>query len=215
MAKPVSLRVRKKSLSKSSQAWVRRQLGDPYVQKAQAEGYRARAAYKFLEIDAKFNVLKGRQMVVDLGCAPGSWAQIAAKRGCKVVGIDLLECEPLAGVDFIQADFSNEDGLALVQEHLRGRKVDLVMCDMAANTVGHKETDGIRTQALSELGVDFAVKFLAKGGHFVSKLFMNGYEAEVKKQIATLFERVQLFKPPASRSESREIFIIGLGRKGL
>ncbi|MBI1309193.1 MAG: methyltransferase domain-containing protein [Proteobacteria bacterium] len=222
--KPVSLKIRKKTLSKSSQAWVRRQLADPYVQKAQAEGYRARAAYKLLEIDEKFHVLDGRKVVADLGCAPGSWCQIAARRGAaKVVGIDLLECDPLAGVEFIQADFESEEGLEKVLAALEGGneergseergRVDLVLCDMAANTVGHKETDGIRTQALSELAVDFMLRFLAPGGHFVSKLFMNGYEADVKKQLSPLFARVQLFKPPSSRSESREIFIVAVGRK--
>ena len=209
--------VRKTSLSKSSQAWVRRQLQDPFVMQAQKEGYRARAVYKLLGIQEKFKVLKLGQVVVDLGCAPGSWAQIAAQvvgpKGL-VLGIDLLPCEPLAGVTFLQDDFSTDAGLAAVQAALGGRPVDVVLCDMAANTVGHKETDGIRTQALSELAVDFVATHLSKGGHFVCKLFMNGYEAEAKKLLATRFTRCQLFKPAASRSESREIFLVGLGFKG-
>lgn len=207
-------KIRKKTLSASSKDWVRRQLNDPYVAKAKALGYRARAAFKLLEIDERFGVLKGGQVVVDLGCAPGSWCQIAAKRGAKkVVGIDLLECDPMAGATLIVGDFTEESGLQQVQEALGGEAVTLVLCDMAANTVGHKETDGIRTQALSELAVDYAMKYLSKGGNFVTKLFMNGYEAEVKKQMSPHFIRCQLYKPESSRAESREIFLVCLGRK--
>lgn len=207
-------KVRKKTLSASSKDWVRRQMNDPYVAKARALGYRARAAFKLLEIDERFKVLKPGQVVVDLGCAPGSWCQIAEKLGSKkVVGIDLLACEPLAGVELIVGDFTADEGLAAVEAALEGMAPTLVLCDMAANTVGHKETDGIRTQALSELAVDFTVTHLAKGGNFVSKLFMNGYEASVKKQMSPLFERVQLYKPDSSRAESREIFLVCLGRK--
>lgn len=214
MATKAPQKIRKTSLSKSSQAWVRRQLNDPYVAKAQADGYRARAAYKLLEIDEKFKVLKRGTTVVDLGCAPGSWCQIAAKLNCKVVGIDLLACDPLAGVVFLQDDFTTDRGLQAVLEALGGvDKVDIVLCDMAANTVGHKETDGIRTQALSELAVDFALHHLKPGGSFVTKLFMNGYEAEAKKQIAPYFTRAQLYKPSSSRAESREIFLVGVGFK--
>lgn len=213
LANKVSQKIRKTSLSKSSQAWVRRQLADPYVAKAQADGYRARAAYKLLEIDERFHILKKNQSVVDLGCAPGSWCQIAAKLGCRVVGIDLLECQPLAGVHFIQNDFTTEQGLQEVLNAMEEDAVDFVMADMAANTVGHKETDGIRTQALSELAVDFALNHLKPGGTFVTKLFMNGYEAEAKKQLLPYFKRVQLFKPSSSRSESREIFLVAIGRK--
>lgn len=210
---PLRLSVRKKSLSQSSKEWVKRQLRDPYVQRAHADGLRARSAYKLLEIDEKFHVLKGGQNVVDLGCAPGSWCQIAAARGCKVVGIDLLACDGLAGVTFIEDDFTTDRGLAAVLDALGGTQVDVVLCDMAANTVGHRETDGLRTQALSELAMDFAMSHLRVGGNFCTKLFMNGYENEAKKQLLTKFERVQLFKPAASRSESREIFLVGIGRK--
>lgn len=210
---PAGLKIRKKTLRPSSKEWVRRQLRDPFVLKAQAEGYRARAAYKLLEIDERFHVIKSGQAVVDLGCAPGSWCQIAVKRNCRVVGIDLLECDPMAGVTFIQDDFTTARGLAAVQDAMGSQLVDVVLCDMAANTVGHKETDGLRTQALSELAVDFALSHLRKGGNFVTKLFMNGYEGAVKKQLASEFERVQLFKPPSSRSESRETFLVCLGRR--
>lgn len=212
---PESLKIRKKSLTKSSKAWVARQLRDPYVAKAQAQGFRARAAFKLLEIDEKFHILKAGQSVVDLGCAPGSWCQIAASRNCRVVGIDLLPCDPLAGVEFIQDDFTTEEGYAQVKAAMKSDLVDVVLCDMAANTVGHKETDGLRTQTLSELAVDFAVKHLRKGGNFCTKLFMNGYEAEAKKQLAPLFERIQLYKPESSRAESREIFLVGVGRKAV
>jgi 23S rRNA (uridine2552-2'-O)-methyltransferase len=212
---PSSLSIRKKSLSQSSKEWVKRQLRDPYVQKAMAEGYRARAAYKLLDIDAKFHVLKSGQSVVDLGCAPGSWCQIAAARGCKVVGIDLLPCDAMEGVTFVQADFTTDEGYAQVMAALGSDLVDVVLCDMAANTVGHKETDGLRTQALSELAVDFALKHLRPGGNFCTKLFMNGYEAEAKKFVATKFQKVQLFKPESSRSESREIFLVATGRKAV
>lgn len=209
---PASLSVRKKSLSASSKEWVRRQLRDPYVAKAQAEGYRARAAYKLLEIDAKFHVIKAGQSVVDLGCAPGSWCQIAAARGCRVVGIDLLPCDPLTGVTFLEDDFTEARGLAAVQAAMGSELVDVVLCDMAANTVGHRETDGLRTQGLSELAVDFALAHVRVGGNFVTKLFMNGYEAEAKKQMAPYFTRTQLFKPESSRAESREIFLVCVGR---
>ncbi len=210
---PGSLKIRKKTLTASSKAWVARQLRDPFVIKAQAEGFRARAAYKLLEIDEKFHVLKRGQSVVDLGCAPGSWCQIAASRGCRVVGIDLLPCDPLAGVTFIQDDFTTDEGYAKVKEVMGSELVDVVLCDMAANTVGHKETDGLRTQALSELAVDFALRHLRAGGNFCTKLFMNGYEGDVKKQLATKFERVQLFKPSSSRTESRETFLVAIGKK--
>lgn len=217
MVKTPSLNIRKKSLSQSSKEWVKRQLRDPYVIKAHAEGYRARAAYKLLEIDEKFHVLKSGGNVVDLGCAPGSWCQIAAKRnkgsGGKVVGIDLLPCDPMEGATMIQGDFTTERGLAQVMEAIGGNLVDVVLCDMAANTVGHKETDGLRTQALTELAMDFMLTHLRPGGNFCTKIFMNGYENDAKKQIATLFERVQLYKPSSSRSESREIFLVGVGRK--
>ncbi len=202
------------TLKKSSKEWVRRQLDDPYVAKAQAAGWRARAAFKLLDIDEKFDVLRGRQRVVDLGSAPGSWCQICAAKGMRVVGIDLLPCEPLAGVTFLEDDFTTEAGLAAVHEALGHAKPDLILCDMAANTVGHKETDGLRTQSLTELAVDYAMTHLAVGGNFVSKIFMNGYENDVKKQVSTRFTRCQLFKPPSSRAESREIFLVGLGFKG-
>lgn len=210
---PASLKIRKKTLTASSKAWVARQLRDPYVLKAQAEGFRARAAYKLLEIDEKFHVLKRGQSVVDLGCAPGSWCQIAAARGCRVVGIDLLQCDALAGVTFIEDDFTTDEGYAKVKDAMGSEFVDVVLCDMAANTVGHKETDGLRTQALSELAVDFAMSHLRVGGNFCTKLFMNGYEAEAKKQLAAKFERIQLYKPESSRAESREIFLVAIGRK--
>ncbi len=213
MVKTPSLSIRKKSLSQSSKEWVKRQLRDPYVLKAQAEGYRARAAYKLLEIDEKFHVLKRGGNVVDLGCAPGSWCQIAAKRGCKVVGIDLLPCDEMSGVTFIQGDFTTDAGLAAVLDAVGGSLVDVVLCDMAANTVGHKETDGLRTQGLTELAVDFMTNHLRMGGNFCTKIFMNGYENDAKKQLAPMFERVQLFKPSSSRSESREIFLVGINRR--
>ena len=213
MVKTPSLNIRKKSLSQSSKEWVKRQLRDPYVQRAHAEGYRARAAYKLLEIDEKFHVLKSGQSVVDLGCAPGSWCQIAAKRGCKVVGIDLLECDAMTGVHFIQDDFTTDEGYAAVMKALDSELVDVVLCDMAANTVGHKETDGLRTQALTELGLDFAMKHLRTGGNFCTKIFMNGFENDAKKQLLTKFDRVQLYKPSSSRSESREIFLVAVGKR--
>lgn len=210
---PGSLKIRKKTLTASSKAWVARQLRDPYVIKAHAEGFRARAAYKLLDIDEKFHVLKRGQSVVDLGCAPGSWCQIAASRGCRVIGVDLLPCDPMAGVTFLECDFTTDEGYEAVKEAMGSDLVDVVLCDMAANTVGHKETDGLRTQALSELAVDFAMRHLRVGGNFCTKLFMNGYEAEVKKMMSSKFERVQLFKPNSSRTESREIFLIALGKK--
>ncbi len=206
----------KKRLKASSKDWIRRQLDDPYVREAQAKGYRARAAFKLLEIDEKFAILKGRQRVVDLGCAPGSWAQICAKGGMKVVGVDMLPCAPLAGVTFLEADFTTTEGEEMVKAALgKLGKLgpDLVLSDLAANTVGHAATDGLRTQNLTELAMAFALQNLTVGGHFITKIFMNGFENDAKKQLLPHFERVQLYKPSSSRSESRETFLVAMGFK--
>jgi len=209
-------KIQKKTLKASSKEWLRRQLDDPYVREAQAKGYRARAAFKLLEIDEKFGVLKGRQRVVDLGCAPGSWAQVCAKQGMRVVGIDLLPCDPMAGATFLEGDFMTDEGEAAITAALgKLGKLgpDLVLSDLAANTVGHAATDGLRTQNLTELAVAFALKHTAIGGHFVTKIFMNGFENDLKKQLGGIFTRIQLYKPPSSRAESRETFLVAMDRK--
>lgn len=212
-----------KRLSASSKAYLNRQAKDPFVHQAQAKGWRARAAFKLEHIQQKHKILKEAshgtgQVVVDLGCAPGSWCQMAAKIcGPKaiIIGIDLLPVEPLEGVVFLEADFASDQGLALLESHLpEGRKLDVVLSDMAANTTGHAATDGIRTMALVEMAADFAIQHLAEGGHFATKLFMNGEEAGLRDKLRKHFTKVVFEKPDSSRSESREIFLVATGFKG-
>ncbi|MFZ2586879.1 MAG: RlmE family RNA methyltransferase [Alphaproteobacteria bacterium] len=203
-------------LSPAQKDYLKRQSADPYVQAAHAAGYRSRAAFKLLEILEKENFLKANQVVVDLGCAPGGWCQVAANRvghGGVVVGIDLLETDPIGDVILIQDDFTTEDGERAVMAALKGRTIDVVLSDMAANTVGHKETDGLRTMALVELAEAFALEHLPKGGIFLSKLFMNGEERELMNRIRPHFEKARFIKPDASRKDSRETYLLATGRK--
>ncbi len=204
-----------KGLSQSSKDYLKRQSADPYVQKAHAAGYRSRAAYKLLEILDKESFLKHGQTVVDLGCAPGGWCQVAADkaRGGVVVGIDLLETQPIAGVTLIQNDFTADAGLAAVRAAMGSDTVDVVLSDMAADTIGHKETDGIRTMGLAEMAADFALTHLKPGGTFLCKLFMNGDEKALMDNMRPHFAKTKFIKPPASRSDSRETYLLALGRK--
>lgn len=197
--------------SESSKKWIERQLSDPYVQKAKDAGYRARAAFKLLEIDEKAGLLKGRQRVVDLGCAPGGWLQVLQQRGVKeLVGIDLLPIESLLGVHIIQGDVNEPADVAMMMQGLSGLP-DLVLSDMAANTTGHRQTDHLRTVALVEMAVAFAIEHLAPGGAFCSKVFQGGATAEVLEQLKAHFKTVKHIKPPSSRSGSPEIFVIATG----
>lgn len=208
-----------KRLSASSKAYLTRQAADPYVQAARAEGYRSRAAYKLKEIDAKYHLLKPGQKIVDLGCAPGGWCQVAAEicgPSATIVGIDLLPTDPLAQCTFLEADFSSDAGLAELQAALQTtlatQQVDVVLSDMAANTIGHRASDGLRTMALVEMAAEFALQHLMIGGHFLTKLFMNGDEPKLRDSLRPHFEKVVFFKPPASRKDSRETYLLCLNR---
>lgn len=195
----------------SSKRWLERQLADPYVKKAKEAGYRARAAYKLLEIDERIDLLKPGQRVVDLGCAPGGWMQVVLKKGAKeVVGIDLLPVEPLAGAHIIEGDINDPNAISEMMAGLSAAP-DLVLSDMAANTTGHRQTDHLRTIALAELAVRFAVEHLARGGSFCSKVFQGGATAEILDLLKKNFDTVKHIKPPASRAGSPEIFVVAKG----
>ena len=199
----------------SSTRWLERQLNDPYVKQAKAEGYRSRAAYKLIELDEKFGLLKGTQRVVDLGITPGGWSQVVRKLSprANVVGIDLLETDPIEGVTIFQMDFMDDAAPAALEEALGG-PADLVLSDMAANTVGHKQTDHLRTMGLVEAAAWFAVENLAPGGAFVAKVLAGGTDAELLKLLKQHFRTVKHAKPPASRKGSSEWYVIAQGFKG-
>lgn len=197
----------------SSQRWLTRQLNDPYVQKAKEKGYRSRAAYKLLEIDDKFKILKPGARVVDLGATPGGWLQVTLERvgsKGKVVAIDLTPIEPLPGVQFISGDFTNPTVLKTLKEALNGR-VDVVLSDMAAPSTGHSQTDHIRIMALAEEAFLFAQEVLEKDGSFVVKVLRGGTETNLLNLIKKNFAKVIHFKPPASRADSAEMYVVALG----
>lgn len=208
----------------SSTRWLQRQLNDPYVARARKEGYRGRAAFKIMELDDKFRFLVPGARVVDLGCAPGGWLQIAVKRvnalGEKqgknigrVLGIDLQEVEPLAGTEVYQLDFMEDDADLKVKEWLGGN-ADVVMSDMAAASSGHKQTDHLRIIALCEAAAYFAFDVLEEGGTFVAKVLAGGAEGDLQKLLKQKFDKVANVKPPSSRSDSSEKFVIATGFKG-
>ena len=199
----------------SSTRWLERQLNDPYVKQARAEGYRSRAAYKLAELDEKFGLLAGARRVVDLGIAPGGWSQVVRKRAPKaaVAGIDLLETEPLEGVTILQMDFMADAAPAALEAALDGPP-DLVLSDMAANTVGHKQTDHLRTMGLVEAAAQFAIDMLAPGGAFVAKVLAGGTDAELLALLKRHFRTVKHAKPPASRKGSSEWYVVAQGFKG-
>lgn len=198
-----------------STRWLERQLNDPYVRRAKAEGYRSRAAYKLLELDERFGLLKGVRRVVDLGIAPGGWSQVVRRRtpGAKIVGIDLLPVDPIEGVDIVQMDFMDDAAPGLLQQALGGAP-DLVLSDMAANTVGHPQTDALRTLALVETALAFAVEVLTPGGAFVAKVFAGGADSDLVAEMKRNFASVKHAKPPASRKGSVEWFVVAQGFKG-
>jgi 23S rRNA (uridine2552-2'-O)-methyltransferase len=198
----------------SSTRWLERQLNDPYVKQAKAEGFRSRAAYKLIELDERFALLKGVQRVVDLGIAPGGWSQVVRKRAQRtaIVGIDLLPTEPIEGVAILQMDFMAEQAPAALAEALGGPP-DLVLSDMAANTVGHKQTDHLRTMGLVEAAASFAVETLAPGGAFVAKVLAGGTDAELLALLKQHFRTVKHAKPPASRKGSSEWYVVAQGFK--
>ncbi|RIA44001.1 23S rRNA Um-2552 2'-O-methyltransferase [Hephaestia caeni] len=198
-----------------STRWLERQLNDPYVRRAKAEGYRSRAAYKLLELDERFGMLKGVRRVIDLGIAPGGWSQVVRRKrpDAIVVGIDLLPVDPIEGVTILQMDFMDERAPALLTEALGGAP-DLVLSDMAANTVGHQQTDHLRTMALVEAGAWFAADVLRPGGAFVAKVLAGGADSDLVAELKRNFTTVKHAKPPASRKESSEWYVIAQGFKG-
>ncbi|SEH78895.1 RlmE family RNA methyltransferase [Paracoccus alkenifer] len=208
----------------SSTLWLERQLNDPYVVRAKREGYRGRAAYKILELDDKYRFLKPGARVVDLGCAPGGWCQVAVARvnalgetrgkpQGRVLGVDLQEVEPIPGAEIYQLDFLSDDADAQVKEWLGGR-ADLVMSDMAASASGHKATDHLRIVALVEAAAEFAFDVLEPGGSFVAKVLAGGAEQGLLTILKRNFTTVANVKPPASRQDSSEKFVVALGFRG-
>lgn len=199
----------------SSNRWLSRQLNDPYVRQAKAEGYRSRAAYKLIELDEKFGVLKSARRVVDLGVAPGGWTQVVRKKRpqAAIVGIDLLPTEAIEGATLLEMDFMADAAPAALVDALGGA-ADLVLSDMAANTVGHKATDHLRTMGLVEAAAWFAVENLEPGGAFVAKVFAGGTDAEILALLKKHFRTVKHAKPPASRKDSSEWYVIAQGFKG-
>lgn len=208
------LRTAKKRTA-SSARWLTRQINDPYVAKARAAGYRSRAAYKLAELDERFGLLKGAARVVDLGVAPGGWSQVVRERSPKarVVGIDLLPTEPLEGVTLLELDFMDESAPEQLLAALDGAP-DLVLSDMAANTVGHKQTDHLRTMGLVEAAADFAIETLAPGGAFVAKVLAGGTDTALLGLLKRHFSSVKHAKPPASRKDSSEWYVIAQAFKG-
>jgi 23S rRNA (uridine2552-2'-O)-methyltransferase len=199
----------------SSIKWLERQLNDPYVKKAKAEGYRSRAAYKLIELDEKFHFLKGAERVVDLGIAPGGWTQVVRKQSPKaaVVGIDLLPTDPIDGATILQMDFLADDASERLRAALGGA-ADLVLSDMAANTVGHPQTDHLRTMALVEAGLEFAGEVLKPGGTYVAKVLAGGADNNLVSELKRRFTTVKHAKPPASRKGSSEWYVVAQGFKG-
>ena len=199
----------------SSQQWLKRQLNDPFVIRAKMEGFRSRAAYKLVEIQEKFKLLKSGMNIIDLGAAPGGWSQVAApiigKKGT-IVAIDLLPFEPIVGVIQAQMDFYDESAPEQITEML-GTKADLVMSDMAANTTGHTATDDLRIMDLCERSFDFAISVLKPGGHFVAKILRGGTENELLAKVKQKFSVVKHFKPKSSRADSTEIYLIAMNLK--
>lgn len=198
----------------SSTRWLERQLNDPYVLKAKAEGWRSRAAFKIQEIDERFHVFKRGTKVIDLGCAPGGWVQVAIKRGAaQVVGVDLLPVDPIAGAELIEADFTDPAVGPRLME-MMGGKPDVVLSDLAHNTVGHRQTDHLKIMGLLEMAGDFACDNLKTGGTFVAKAFQGGETEHLLLKLKLTFESVKHFKPKSSRADSSEIYIVAMGFKG-
>jgi 23S rRNA (uridine2552-2'-O)-methyltransferase len=199
----------------SSTRWLERQLNDPYVKKAKAEGYRSRAAYKLIELDERFGFLKGARRVIDLGVAPGGWAQVVRQRlpQAVLVGIDLLPTDPIEGASLLQLDFMDDAAPEALKAALGG-PADLVLSDMAANTVGHPQTDHLRTMGLVEAGLDFACDVLAPGGAFVAKVLAGGADNNLVAELKRRFTTVKHAKPPASRKGSSEWYVVAQGFKG-
>ncbi|MFC0634286.1 RlmE family RNA methyltransferase [Brevundimonas balnearis] len=199
--------------SMSSQQWIKRQLADPYSDRARAEGWRSRAAFKLMEIDDRLGLIRRGSRVIDLGAAPGGWTQVAMKRGAAaVVGVDLLPVEAVPGATLIEADFT-APGVDQQLIDLLGGPPDLVLSDMAHNTVGHRKTDHLKIIVLIEIAADFAIRTLRPGGTFVTKSFQGGDLGEVMGRLRAAFDRVQIIKPGASRKDSAEVFLVATGKR--
>ncbi|APG63173.1 rRNA methyltransferase [Sphingorhabdus lutea] len=203
-----------KRRSAQSTRWLERQLNDPYVKLAKAQGYRSRAAFKLLELDEKFDFIRHSKAVVDLGIAPGGWTQVIRNKrpNAPIVGIDLLPVEPIEGAVIFEMDFTDNDAPEKILEAL-GQMPDLIISDMAANTVGHKQTDHLRTMGLVEMAVDFAVQHLVVGGTFIAKVFAGGTDKALLDILKANFTSVKHAKPPASRKGSVEWYVIAKGKK--
>jgi 23S rRNA (uridine2552-2'-O)-methyltransferase len=212
----LKVHVRSKGLKASSKTWLARQLNDPYVAQAKAKGYRSRAAFKLIELDDKFHFLKAGARVLDLGAAPGGWSQVARARvGAKgsVVGADILDMEPLNGVLLLKLDMRDEEAPAAIRAALSG-PADVVLSDMAAPTTGHRATDHLRTTVLFGTALDLAEEVLSPGGIFVGKVFQGGAAPELLSRLKKTFRDVRHVKPPASRAESVELYLVALGFRG-
>lgn len=206
--------------SNSSTRWLQRQLNDPYVAEAQARGFRSRAAFKLLQLDEQLGLLKPGQNIVDLGAAPGGWTQIIVDRvkpektGAKVVAIDILEMEDLPGAIVLHKDFMDDDAPDVLNEALGGEKADLVISDIAPPTIGHKQTDHLRIMGLVEAAYLFAVETLKPDGVFLAKVFQGGAENELLADMRRKFKKVKHIKPKASRGDSSEMYVVGIGFRG-
>jgi len=210
------MKLTSRTLSPRSKAWMQEHLNDEFVKRAQKEGYRARAAYKLTEIDDKDKLIKPGMTVVDLGCAPGSWAQVVKQRlkgQGRIIGLDLLDMHPIAGVEFIQGDFREESALKQLEEKLNNKPVDLVIADMAPNISGVKQADQASAAYLIELALAFSEDWLKPNGHFLVKVFIGGEFEAILKTMRTMFDKVVTRKPKASRGRSTETYLLGLGFK--
>ncbi len=220
-SRPLAVRVKTARKRKaSSTRWLQRQLNDPYVARARSEGMRSRSAYKLIEIDDRYGILKPGMRVVDLGAAPGGWSQVAATRvkapaeQPTIVAIDYLPMDPIPGVIVLEKDFLDDDAPTAITDALGGSAPDLVMSDMAAPTTGHQRTDHLRTANLYEAAAMFAMETLAPGGHFLAKVFRGGAEAEMLGELKRRFASVAHVKPKASRPESVELYLLARGFRG-
>lgn len=201
-----------KGRKNSSIRWLERQLTDPYVQKAHKEGYRSRAAYKLIEIDEKLGgVIKPGQLIVDLGAAPGGWCQVVTQKGAKVIAIDLLPVDPMEGMTFFQMDFMDDDAPSTLVDAMGGAGADMVISDIAHNTIGHRNTDHLKIMMLVEAAYDFAVEVLKADGIFIAKVFQGGTQGELLTRMKQDFKTVKHIKPPASRKESPETYVVAQG----
>lgn len=208
-----------KGRKNSSTRWLKRQLNDPYIQEAEKYGYRGRAAFKLKEIDEKINCLEAGKVIIDLGAAPGGWCQIATEKGCKVIAIDLLEMDEMPDVLNFQLDFMEDDAPDFLKAELEKLSpdglADIVMSDMAPNTMGHKQTDHLRIMAVVEAAYYFAIEVLKPDGVFIAKVFQGGAQDAILKEMKKNFKSVKHIKPPASRKESAEQFVVAQGFKGI